>query len=155
MVGTNTVFTDNPRLDIRKYFGTPPVIVVLDRSARLMGSEKLFKSPSVLYITSETATPNPIIDKNESVKMMRTADWEIPALMDLLYSKGIRSLFVEGGKKLLEAFILSDFWDECYEIRTQSELKQGIEAPQFVHRSRQATWHIDHDEWIYYLPGKS
>ena len=155
MVGTNTIVNDNPRLDNRKFYGTSPIVVVPDRKARLKGSENLFRGNSILYLSSEGAQLSPGIGKNKSVKLLRTADWSIPGLMELLWTEGISSLFVEGGRQLMEAFIHSNYWDEYYEIQTRAELSDGVAAPVFKARIRQNTWCIGNDEWIHYIPVKS
>lgn len=154
MVGTNTIQIDNPRLDIRKYFGTPPVIVVLDRKARLKGDEKVFQAPRVVYVTEEKIVPKRM-QTATGIKPIRTKDWDISALLQRLYAEGLRSIFVEGGKQLIEAFVGSNCWDECYEIMTTSHLNQGVEAPGFEARSLLNSWLVRDDIWNHYLPVKS
>jgi diaminohydroxyphosphoribosylaminopyrimidine deaminase/5-amino-6-(5-phosphoribosylamino)uracil reductase len=155
VVGTNTIVTDNPRLNNRKFFGTPPVVIVPDRMARLKGSEYIFSARSILYLTLIDTIPAENIVNNPNVRILSVSDWSLKGLLSLLYGEGIRSIFVEGGKKLMEAFIKASCWDACYEIKTTSELKKGIKAPDFESRSMEHSWKVGNDDWIYYLPVKS
>jgi diaminohydroxyphosphoribosylaminopyrimidine deaminase / 5-amino-6-(5-phosphoribosylamino)uracil reductase len=42
---------------------------------------------------------------------------------------GIHSVFVEGGKKTIEAFINSNLWDEARIIEGKTEFSTGVLAP--------------------------
>mgnify|MGYP002152644636 FL=1 len=76
-------------------------------------------------------------------------------LLQRLYAEGLRSIFVEGGQQLIEAFVGANCWDECYEIMTRSHLKQGVKAPRFGARSLLNSWNVRDDIWNHYLPIKS
>ena len=54
----------------------------------------------------------------------------IEELLQLLYKKGIQSLIVEGGTRLLQSFIDNNFWDETRVIKnTELLLQEGIPSP--------------------------
>ena len=50
-------------------------------------------------------------------------------MLQTLYKKGIQSVIVEGGQKILNLFISADLWDEARVFKTQVQLLNGIEAP--------------------------
>ena len=89
LVGAGTALADNPRLDCRLWPGRSPRPVVLDRHGVV--------DPSAL------AMHDPIISNRS----------EIRDLLSDLYSQGITSLLVEGGARMLSAFISSGLWDNA------------------------------------------
>ena len=50
-------------------------------------------------------------------------------MMSWLYSQGVQSLLVEGGRQLLETFISSGCWDESRVFTGKKNFGSGIEAP--------------------------
>ena len=88
LVGSGTILADRPRLDCRCWPGHSPLPVVLDRSLRL-GSEDF------------STTRAPIVLRGDSL-----AD----DLRDL-YRRGITSVLVEGGSRILHQFVADGLWD--------------------------------------------
>ncbi len=89
LVGSGTVLSDNPRLNVRLVEGRSPKKVVIDRRGRLSGSENLFEEGEAMVMSEE----------------------DIPSLLSALYNKGVTSLLVEGGAAVMRAFIESGEWD--------------------------------------------
>jgi diaminohydroxyphosphoribosylaminopyrimidine deaminase/5-amino-6-(5-phosphoribosylamino)uracil reductase len=102
MVGTTTARNDNPQLNVREWVGRNPVRIVLDEHLDLQ--EDLFildQTSRTLVITSKTKTDKTNL---EYISLDFTSDL-IPSLLHALYTRGIQSVLVEGGKELLESFI--------------------------------------------------
>lgn len=115
MVGTNTVLRDNPSLTVRNWFGNNPIRVTIDRCGKFSKMEKIFNSEA------ET-----ICYKNEGIE----------DILSDLYSKGVQSIFIEGGAKLLQAFIDTNYFDEIRLLKSNLTLKDidnkakgGVKAP--------------------------
>ena len=115
MVGTNTVLRDNPSLTVRNWFGNNPIRVTVDRYGKLSMRERIF--------SSEAET---ICYKGEGIEDI---------LLDL-HSRGIQSIFIEGGAKLLQKFIDTNSFDEIRLLKSNQTLndidkdaKGGIKAP--------------------------
>lgn len=89
LVGSETLLRDRPRLDVRHWAGRSPRPYIWDRRGRL--TEDDIKC---------TALP---------AEICRDAD--VRTLLERLYTQGITSLMVEGGAKVLDAFIQSGLWD--------------------------------------------
>jgi len=141
MVGTHTALLDNPRLDAREWPGKSPLRIVLDRTLRLPASLHLFDNKQTTLIINE-------IKDGESgnciyKKMPFTGDL-LPLIMQLLHERGIQSLIIEGGKKLLESFIVSGLWDEARIFTGTRNFGAGIRAPEIEGHSRQEI-RIEHD----------
>ena len=108
LVGTNTAILDNPSLTTRLWPGPNPLRLTIDRHNRLPDDLHLMdgSTPTVIY-THES--PQEIL-----------AD---------LYSRGIQSLMVEGGAKLLQSFIDAGLWDEARIETTHFCIDKGTKAP--------------------------
>jgi diaminohydroxyphosphoribosylaminopyrimidine deaminase/5-amino-6-(5-phosphoribosylamino)uracil reductase len=114
-VGIGTALADDPLLTARGIDGVrQPLRVVFDRSARLPLDSRLLatldQSP-VLVI----AAPDPPADRvealqNAGAEVVPAADLE--SALDLLGSRGLTSVFLEGGQTLANAFASDDLLDE-------------------------------------------
>ena len=108
LVGTNTALIDNPTLTTRYWSGPNPLRLTIDRKGIL---------PTTLHLL-DGSTPS-IVYTHESLKEILTD----------LYERGIQSLLVEGGAKLLQSFIDEGLWDEARIETAPCCLKQGVAAP--------------------------
>ena len=108
LVGTRTALQDNPTLTTRYWPGPNPLRLTIDRHNIL---------PSTLHLM-DGSTPT-VVYTHESLKEI---------LADL-YERGIQSLLVEGGAKLLQSFIDEGFWDVARIETAPICLEQGVAAP--------------------------
>ena len=102
LVGSQTYLDDRPQLTLRHWCGSAPQPIVLDRRHRLTDVPAHW-----LHLDSP----------------------DIPSLLHTLYEKNIQSLIVEGGRKILDAFIASDLYDEVRILQSPQVLGAGLEAP--------------------------
>jgi diaminohydroxyphosphoribosylaminopyrimidine deaminase/5-amino-6-(5-phosphoribosylamino)uracil reductase len=109
MVGTNTAISDNPKLDLRFWYGRTPRAVVPDFRGRI---------PSNLNILSRAGTL--ILRESESLT---------DTVQRLYQEEGITSLLVEGGAGLLQSFIDANLWDEAHIETNPTELPGDLSAP--------------------------
>lgn len=108
LVGTNTAIMDNPSLTTRYWQGSNPLRLTIDRKGCL---------PEDLHL-KDGSTPT-VIYCQES----------IPEILDDLYNRGIQSLMVEGGAKLLQSFIDAGLWDEARIETAPFCLEKGTKSP--------------------------
>ncbi len=108
LVGTNTALADNPTLTTRLWPGPNPLRLTIDRHDAL---------PPTLHL-KDGSTPT-VIYTHESIEDI---------LADL-YRRGIQSLLVEGGAKLLGSFIDKGLWDEARIETAPFCLGEGVRAP--------------------------
>jgi diaminohydroxyphosphoribosylaminopyrimidine deaminase/5-amino-6-(5-phosphoribosylamino)uracil reductase len=112
LVGFNTILNDNPRLNIRYYFGKNPerlTIARIDSINKEMQKNYNFfdnSQPTTIY------TQQPLND-----------------IIASLYEHKISSLIVEGGKRTLEMFIEQNLWDEAHVIVSEKYFGRGLKAP--------------------------
>lgn len=135
LVGTNTARLDNPRLNARLWKGRQPVRLVIDRKRSLPKELNLFdqSQPTIVF--------NEVLDRKDgSIEYIRM-DFNgnpVPALLKLVFDRGLHSVLVEGGAWLLEQFILSCSWDEARIITSKKVFGSGLSSPllngKIVHR---------------------
>lgn len=109
MVGANTVLRDNPRLDVREWYGKNPIRVTIDTKGGLPKDAYLFNAAAetICYTT----------DNVEEI----VAD---------LYRRGIQSILIEGGTKTLQQFIDKGLFDEVRRFTADMTFERGsVKAP--------------------------
>ncbi len=129
LVGTRTALLDNPSLDIRHWAGRPPLRLVIDRDGKLPKELKLFDGllPTVLFTASDITG---VSGKNiEQVRLDFSVDI-IPQILSYLHTRGVGSLLVEGGSRLLRSFVARGAWDAArVEVNAEVAIGSGVPAP--------------------------
>lgn len=103
LVGSETYLNDSPTLTPRHYLGPAPQPVVLDRRSRLADVPAHW-----LHLHCQTITE----------------------VLHELYGRKLQSVIVEGGRKVLDAFIASGLYDEVRILRSPQTLGSGLKAPE-------------------------
>ncbi len=149
LVGTNTALQDDPELTNRLWTGPSPVRLVLDMDLRLHSSLKLFngQQKTIVFNSLKSEEKHNLIyyrlDKNKSL---------ISQLMEALYQLKIQSVFVEGGRQILETFIQSDTWDEARVIiNKEIQIGTGLLAPVLVNETQVNREVLLNDELLTWL----
>jgi riboflavin-specific deaminase-like protein len=119
LVGIDTVLADNPQLTVRLVEGKSPRPVVLDTHLRTPAESRLLQrsdcrswlasSPS----SSETSA-GAIMRRGATILPCELDDHgqiDIRRLMGILHGRGVRSLMVEGGAKVISSFIRAELVD--------------------------------------------
>jgi diaminohydroxyphosphoribosylaminopyrimidine deaminase/5-amino-6-(5-phosphoribosylamino)uracil reductase len=127
LVGSTTALKDNPSLTVRDWSGPHPLRLVLDRGNQLPDHLALFdgESPTLLFCSEKKA------DNKQAEKIVIPANQEpVSAILEELYKRQIQSLIVEGGARLLKAFIDKGLWDEARVFVGNQWFKEGIRSPE-------------------------
>jgi diaminohydroxyphosphoribosylaminopyrimidine deaminase/5-amino-6-(5-phosphoribosylamino)uracil reductase len=125
MVGTNTVISDNPRLNLRRWTGDQPLRITFDRNGRLPpGARILDGSQETIVFTGVTGKYS---GRTRSVHV--DPSYEISDLLEELYDQQVISVLVEGGARLHQAFIGSGLWDEARVFTGKMKFAGGVRAP--------------------------
>jgi len=139
MVGTNTAFLDNPRLNVRDWKGKHPVRILVDRSLRLPQNLHLFDGsiPTLVFTLKEVEE-----DENTNVEFITIPfDEYLPEhILGELFRRNIQSVIIEGGAKLLTSFIEAELWDETRIFTGHKYFSSGVAAPK-INRSPIITEH--------------
>jgi len=127
MVGTNTILSDNPQLNVRRWSGENPVRITLDRNGRLPNSAHIFDgSQETIVFTGIQRTYSGNIQPVHA-----DASYEMVDVMEELFDRQIVSVLVEGGAELHKTFIESGLWDEARVFTAPMLFSQGVRAPEF------------------------
>lgn len=127
LVGTNTALGDDPQLTNRLYFGKSPLRVVVDKSLRLPRTLALFDgtTPTLVFTERKDA-----LDGNNLEYTTIAFDQNfVPQILARLAEKKCTSLLVEGGTRLLQAFLDTGIWDEARVFTGTKYLFKGIPSP--------------------------
>ncbi len=126
IVGFQTALTDNPILNAREYSGRNPLRIFLDRNLELPDNHHLLDGTiPTLILTGKRQNKKGVTEYG-----MIDFDHDLPEQINhILYTKGIQSLMVEGGRKLLDLYLKSGLWDEARVLQGSCHFHQGLEAP--------------------------
>lgn len=102
LVGSQTYLDDRPQLTPRHYSGRQPLRIVLDRRGRLDDVPEEW-----LHLRCQT----------------------LGEVMAELFARKVQSLIVEGGRKVLDAFIAEGLYDEVVVFRGEAKYGSGLKAP--------------------------
>lgn len=127
LVGTNTVTTDNPQLNVRYANGRSPKRIVIDRKLKLNSSLNVFDQTVETLVFNELKTD--VNGKNKYIALEDFDNYVPQYILYQLYLQDIQSVIIEGGAFTLNSFIQAGLWDEARVFTGNAELKQGIKAP--------------------------
>lgn len=100
LVGRKTFEIDQPSLNVREWVGKSP--------KRYIVSSQALTLPEGYHLIQSTSVEN---------------------ILHQLYEEGIQTLLVEGGADILQSFIDSGLWDECYVEKGTITLNGKVKAP--------------------------
>lgn len=124
LVGRNTIINDNPSLTVRDYRGINPIRLVIDSQLQISGALNIYSkdAPTIVF--------NRIKDKKENnIEWVKINETSTKNILEELYKRGIQSVFVEGGSRTLQYFIIDNAWDEARVVVGQKFFKEGYKAP--------------------------
>lgn len=107
MTGSGTLLADDPQLTVRLVKGRSPVRVVVDSSLKIsLDSALLAEAATVPVIIATAAADTPkaarLVARGAEVLPCGSADGQVdlPKLLQILGSRGIQSVLLEGGERL-------------------------------------------------------
>ncbi len=133
LIGSRTARIDDPELTARDASGRQPVRIVLDPDHEIDAAARVFNSnaPTLYFSKSTRKLPSAVrqFQFDEGAK--------ITSLLQRLYDEGVQHLLVEGGAYTLNSFIEQNIWDEAISIVGNTELNDGVLAPEINAREAQ------------------
>ena len=122
LVGTNTFINDNPKLNVRGTLNNlnSPLRLFLDYNLKIFPSNSILtnisKYPSVIVCGENPNLKNLKIWENSGVEILKIPSSQktidLKKLVNLLGQRGINSLLVEGGGKIVKSLIENKLIDE-------------------------------------------
>lgn len=112
LVGVGTVLSDDPFLTVRYATGRNPRPVVVDSGLRITPDTNLFRNPVKpwIFTTFDADVDRELTLVVSGAKVIRTAAQDdgrvsLVGVLENLHRMGIRTLMVEGGRKIITSFI--------------------------------------------------
>lgn len=137
MVGVGTVLQDNPRLTVRLAQGRDPLRVVIDSTLRTPLDAAVL-ADGAAHGTLIATTERALAERVEAVRAlgaavlvlpaMDTAQVDLHALLGALRDRGIDSIMVEGGARLITALLRQQLADRVAVCVAPKILGAGIDA---------------------------
>ena len=126
LVGTNTILSDNPALNVRAWNGRNPIRICLDKNLRLSSNFKIFDhtQPTIIFTEKEKQ-----LEENIRYIQIPFDNQLASTVVGNLYQQKIQSVIIEGGKQTLETFINAGLWDEAQIFTSPKKIHDGIKSP--------------------------
>jgi len=120
MIGSQTLLVDQPQLTVRLVAidHQQPMRVVIDRRGRLQNNHFDFSNRWFFY-TENMAFAN----QSHNVYLMTHG---LAGVLRHLAQQNIQSVMIEGGPKLMNAFIAENLWQEMLIYETNATLGSGV-----------------------------
>jgi riboflavin-specific deaminase-like protein len=136
MVGAGTVVNDNPQLTVRHAPGQNPLRIIPSTLAKLPLEARLLNDgfPTLVvacHRASEVDVAALRAKVNVEVLMCGDDAVDLPALMEALDQRGIKSLVVEGGSRLIHSLHRANLVDRII-IKHIPVITGSIEAPIYM-----------------------
>lgn len=120
LVGIGTVIADDPRLNVRQAPGRDPQPVVLDTHFRTPETSRLFQHPSLRpWIMGGDPSASARAGKLSGAGALATLVTasnddrvDLPSVLRLLVDRGVGSLMVEGGARVITSFVRARVVDQ-------------------------------------------
>lgn len=127
LVGTTTVLQDNPKLDVRDWYGKNPIRIILDRTGKISeGHHVKDKKTKTIVITEQEKL---VSCENLIFESIIFDNQLCQKIVAILYKYDIQSVIIEGGNQTLQSFIEANLWDEARVFIGNISLKKGVKAP--------------------------
>ena len=145
VVGAATARIDNPSLTTRQWPGRSPLRVVLSSNLSIPDNLNLLTDglPTIVY--------NAVKDETRGAVQYVKMDTSSPlSWLEDLYRRGITSVMVEGGTRVLQGLIGAGVWDEARIEVSPRRVGQGVSAPQ-LDGIQEAQYHLDGNTITYLI----
>jgi diaminohydroxyphosphoribosylaminopyrimidine deaminase / 5-amino-6-(5-phosphoribosylamino)uracil reductase len=127
LVGTNTVLEDNPKLNVRDWYGKNPVRIVLDRTGKVTNDYNVLDNQLKTIVITEREK---LVSTENCIYENAIFDFKLAEkIASILYKNAIQSVIIEGGTTTLETFSKANLWDEARIFESSTILKKGLKAP--------------------------
>ncbi len=136
MVGANTVRSDDPELTVRYCEGPNPLRIIPASLGRLPLESRLLNDGHPTLVAVSRRAPDAAVAAlaaKPDVEVVRCGEdrVDLEQLMDVLEARGIRSLIVEGGSRLLHSLFEADMVSKII-IKHIPVISGALDAPTYL-----------------------
>ncbi len=143
VVGASTVIADDPRLTVRAVTGPSPTRVVLDPRGRVPADATVLEdglAPTIWVLGPQAPSPESTKPHVEIVRLPRIDDhgFAPASVLAELRSRGLGRVLVEGGGRLVSAFLSAGMLDRLWLTTAPVFIGDGIPGIRFSGSDRLA-----------------
>ncbi|MDI6727123.1 MAG: bifunctional diaminohydroxyphosphoribosylaminopyrimidine deaminase/5-amino-6-(5-phosphoribosylamino)uracil reductase RibD [Smithellaceae bacterium] len=137
MVGSGTVIRDDPELTVRLAKGRTPLRIVADSHLAIPLDARILQNQSAaqtIIATTDLADPAKraeLVGRGFEILSLgenAPAGVDLPKLLTALGKRGVSSLLVEGGAKMITSFLFAGLVDRMVVIQAPKIIGAGVEA---------------------------
>ncbi|WP_168583234.1 RibD family protein [Gephyromycinifex aptenodytis] len=135
VVGGATVTMDNSRLTVRAVQGRHPVRVVLDPRGRIPADSHVLTdpiAPTLWIVGSRAPEPGPLAAHVDVVRLPVRDVLPPQLVLEALHSRGLQRVLVEGGGRLVSAFVSARLIDRLYVTTAPLLIGDGVPGLRFT-----------------------
>ncbi|MBI1838128.1 MAG: bifunctional diaminohydroxyphosphoribosylaminopyrimidine deaminase/5-amino-6-(5-phosphoribosylamino)uracil reductase RibD [Flavobacteriia bacterium] len=127
LVGRKTVEIDNPSLTVREVSGKNPIRIVIDSQLKSAIDSNIFGEEAPTIVLNKIKT-----EIKGNLEWIKLAELDTASILAALHERNIQSVFIEGGSKTLQHFLIDNVWDEARVIVGETIFKDGLKAPKIA-----------------------
>lgn len=124
LVGRKTVQNDNPSLTVREVTGRNPLRILIDSQLKTNLDSNIFGDAAPTIILNKIKS-----EVSGNIEWIKLSELDTASILNVLVEKEIQSVFIEGGSKTLQHFIIDNCFDEARVIVGDTFFKEGLKAP--------------------------
>ena len=119
LIGINTLISDDPKLTLRYAKGTQPQPCIIDTDLKFIQDSDIFNHPKKpWFFTASTNKKKQLYLKSKGCKVFQvnqsnTKLLDLNQVVTILQKNNIKSVIVEGGKRILTQFLNNQLVDRC------------------------------------------
>jgi len=139
LAGIGTVMADDPRLDVRLVPGSSPRAIVVDSRLRIPNAATLLgngRTPWLATTAASATVDRERLDQRGAEILLLPAlanGWvDLAALCSSLFERGVRTLMVEGGARIIASFLAARLADHLV-VTVSPRLLDGLAAVSRAH----------------------
>ena len=150
VIGAGTVDVDDPALTVRAINGPDPIRWVLDPNGRTRPEARVYASGRVAVWGGPIGLPANV--RQLDIPNDLSPPDAVRAIVAEAGRSGALSLYVEGGRATLDAFLAAGLWDEIRILQSPHSLSDGLIAPALPSALEVDRQEIGQDLAIIYTP---
>lgn len=127
LVGRKTVQNDNPSLTVREVTGRNPLRILIDSQLKTNLDSNIFGDAAPTIILNKIKS-----EVSGNIEWIKLSELDTASILNVLAEKEIQSVFIEGGSKTLQHFIIDNCFDEARVIVGDTFFKEGLKAPRIL-----------------------
>ena len=134
LIGAGTILQDNPSLTVRLIKGKNPARIIIDPKLRTPYAARIIKNTKIaktIIVTARKAPKAKVAKFRQKgvefvfLPLSKRGNVDLKKIIRILYRKGIKSILVEGGGRIITSFIKKGIVDKLIVIISPRILGKG------------------------------